>query len=70
MNFPAFQAVVLVGEIKPGDDVMVHAGASGVGVAAIQLSHAYQAYVSRFQRAYCLDHIAHARPGTKSHCIL
>ena len=70
MNFSAFQAVVLVGEIKPGDNVMVHAGASGVGVAAIQLSHAYHAYVSRFQRACCLDRIAHECPGTISHCIL
>ncbi|TCD65501.1 hypothetical protein EIP91_002549 [Steccherinum ochraceum] len=39
----AFQAVVLVGEIMAGDDVLVHAGASGVGIAAIQLAHAYKA---------------------------
>ena len=42
-QYPAFQAVVLVGEIQPGDNVLVHAGASGVGIAAIQLSHAYKA---------------------------
>ncbi|KAK7023054.1 quinone oxidoreductase PIG3 [Favolaschia claudopus] len=34
----AFQAVVVYGEIKPNNDVLVHAGASGVGVAAIQLA--------------------------------
>ncbi|TFK73189.1 quinone oxidoreductase putative [Pluteus cervinus] len=34
----AFQAVVLYGEIHENDDVLVHAGASGVGVAAIQLA--------------------------------
>jgi len=38
----AFQAVVLVGEIKAGDNVLVHAGASGVGLAAIQLSREYK----------------------------
>lgn len=39
----AFQALVLIGEIKPGDDVLVHAGASGVGTAAIQLARFYGA---------------------------
>ncbi|KAJ7037708.1 hypothetical protein C8F04DRAFT_1209706 [Mycena alexandri] len=34
----AFQAMVLYGEVKPNDDVLVHAGASGVGLAAIQLA--------------------------------
>ncbi|KAJ6451636.1 hypothetical protein C8R45DRAFT_89990 [Mycena sanguinolenta] len=34
----AFQAMVVYGEVKPNDDVLVHAGASGVGVAAIQLA--------------------------------
>ncbi|KAJ6602229.1 quinone oxidoreductase [Mycena sp. CBHHK59/15] len=34
----AFQALVLYGEVKKDDDVLVHAGASGVGVAAIQLA--------------------------------
>ncbi|KAH8085942.1 quinone oxidoreductase putative [Cristinia sonorae] len=41
--FTAFQAVVLVSEIIPGDNVLVHAGASGVGIAAIQLAHFYKA---------------------------
>ncbi|KAF8895106.1 quinone oxidoreductase [Infundibulicybe gibba] len=39
----AFQAVILYGEIKNSEDVLVHAGASGVGVAAIQLSRVYGA---------------------------
>jgi NADPH:quinone reductase-like Zn-dependent oxidoreductase len=39
----AFQALVLCSGIKGGDDVLIHAGASGVGIAAIQLSRAYGA---------------------------
>jgi putative PIG3 family NAD(P)H quinone oxidoreductase len=34
----AFQAIVMYGELKKDDHVLVHAGASGVGIAAIQLS--------------------------------
>jgi len=34
----AFQALVLCSNFKEGDDVLIHAGASGVGIAAIQLS--------------------------------
>ncbi|KAH9935132.1 quinone oxidoreductase [Epithele typhae] len=34
----AFQALVVLAEVKKGDDVLVHAGASGVGLAAIQLA--------------------------------
>jgi len=36
--FTAFQAVVLIGNVKKDETVLIHAGASGVGVAAIQLS--------------------------------
>ncbi|KAF9468670.1 quinone oxidoreductase [Collybia nuda] len=39
----AFQALVMYGEVKTQDDVLVHAGASGVGVAAIQLARLYGA---------------------------
>ncbi|KAF6755758.1 hypothetical protein DFP72DRAFT_1118328 [Ephemerocybe angulata] len=39
----AFQALVVIGQVKQGDNVLVHAGASGVGVAAIQLARAYGA---------------------------
>lgn len=34
----AYQALVWLGELKPGEDVLIHAGASGVGTAAIQLA--------------------------------
>ncbi|KAI0351397.1 quinone oxidoreductase [Trametes cingulata] len=39
----AFQALVVIAEVKEGDDVLVHAGASGVGIAAIQLARLYGA---------------------------
>ncbi|KAI6129708.1 quinone oxidoreductase putative [Pisolithus croceorrhizus] len=34
----AHQAVILYGELKKDDNVLVHAGASGVGIAAIQMA--------------------------------
>ncbi|KAJ7205962.1 quinone oxidoreductase [Mycena pura] len=34
----AFQALIMYGEVKAGEDVLVHAGASSVGLAAIQLA--------------------------------
>ncbi|KAJ7637570.1 quinone oxidoreductase [Mycena polygramma] len=34
----AFQAMIVYGEVEPNEDVLVHAGASGVGIAAIQLA--------------------------------
>ena len=40
---PAFQALVVLAEVKEGDDVLIHAGASGVGIAAIQLARLYGA---------------------------
>ncbi|CAA7265521.1 unnamed protein product [Cyclocybe aegerita] len=40
----AFQALVVIGQIKENDNVLVHAGASGVGVAAIQLARVYGAH--------------------------
>lgn len=39
----AFQALVLIGQVKEKDHVLVHAGASGVGVAAIQLARVHGA---------------------------
>ncbi|GBE85078.1 quinone oxidoreductase [Sparassis latifolia] len=39
----AFQALVVIAEVRRGDDVLIHAGASGVGVAAIQLARLYGA---------------------------
>ena len=41
----AFQALVVLAEVKKGDNVLVHAGASGVGLAAIQLARLNGAYV-------------------------
>lgn len=44
--FPlAYQALILIAQCKEGDDVLIHAGASGVGVAAIQLARLYGACV-------------------------
>ncbi|EPQ54785.1 quinone oxidoreductase [Gloeophyllum trabeum ATCC 11539] len=39
----AYQALVTIAELKPGESVLVHAGASGVGLAAIQIARAYGA---------------------------
>ncbi|KAI0785145.1 quinone oxidoreductase [Abortiporus biennis] len=39
----AFQAVILVGELQRGESILIHAGASGVGVAAVQLARLYGA---------------------------
>lgn len=36
--FTAYQALFFVAEMKKGHDVLIHAGASGVGIAAIQLA--------------------------------
>ncbi|KAF9522580.1 hypothetical protein CPB83DRAFT_800521 [Crepidotus variabilis] len=41
----AFQALVTIGRVKENDSVLVHAAASGVGVAAIQIARAYGAQV-------------------------
>ncbi|GAK62544.1 quinone oxidoreductase [Moesziomyces antarcticus] len=39
----AFQALRTICELKQGEDVLIHAGASGVGLAAIQLARAFGA---------------------------
>ncbi|SJX60161.1 related to NADPH quinone oxidoreductase homolog PIG3 [Sporisorium reilianum f. sp. reilianum] len=41
--FTAFQALRTICELKPGENVLIHAGASGVGLAAIQLARAFGA---------------------------
>ncbi|CAD6890671.1 unnamed protein product [Tilletia laevis] len=41
--FTAFQALRLLSDVQPGDDVLIHAGASGVGLAAIQLARDFGA---------------------------
>ncbi len=40
----AYQALYWLGEMQPGERVLVHAGASGVGTAAIQLARAAGAH--------------------------
>lgn len=44
----------MYGEVKKGEDVLVHAGASGVGLAAIHLARLYGAYVP-FNFCYLRD---------------
>lgn len=39
----AFQALIVIAQLKQGESVLIHAGASGVGVAAIQIARAYNA---------------------------
>ncbi|KWU46094.1 quinone oxidoreductase putative [Rhodotorula sp. JG-1b] len=39
----AWQALFLIAEMKPGSKVLIHAGASGVGLAAIQLAKTFDA---------------------------
>lgn len=42
----AWQALVKHGRLKPGDRVLIHAGAGGVGVFAIQIAKSFGAYVA------------------------
>jgi len=42
----AWQAMVNQGKLKPGKRVLIHAGAGGVGVMAIQIAKAFGAYVA------------------------
>lgn len=39
----AFQALIQIAELKQGAKVLIHAGASSVGIAAIQLARAFGA---------------------------
>jgi tumor protein p53-inducible protein 3 len=55
----AFQALVWLAELQPGERVLIHAGASGVGTAAIQIAKEKGAEVivtaSAPKHALCLD---------------
>jgi len=55
----AFQALFWLGGLKPGQQVLLHAGASGVGTAAIQLARETEAQVwataSATKHQICLD---------------
>jgi alcohol dehydrogenase len=42
----AWQAMIHQGKLKPGQRVLIHAGAGGVGVMAIQIAKAFGAYVA------------------------
>jgi tumor protein p53-inducible protein 3 len=42
----AYQTLFTLGAVRPKEQVLIHAGASGVGTAAIQLAHAWGAKVS------------------------
>lgn len=42
----SWQALVTQGRMKPGDRVLIHAGAGGVGTVAIQLAKAFGAFVA------------------------
>ncbi|NDK57328.1 NAD(P)H-quinone oxidoreductase [Pontibacter fetidus] len=59
----AWQALVWLGKLQPGERVLLHAGASGVGTAAIQLARALNAEVlvtaSESKLQACLDLGAH-----------
>jgi tumor protein p53-inducible protein 3 len=59
----AFQALRWLGKLKSGEQVLIHAGASGVGTAAIQLAREMGAHVmvtaSAGKHQLCLDLGAH-----------
>jgi NADPH:quinone reductase-like Zn-dependent oxidoreductase len=41
--YTAFQSLRLIANVKSGETVLIHAGASGVGLAAIQLAKLFGA---------------------------
>jgi putative PIG3 family NAD(P)H quinone oxidoreductase len=55
----AYQALFLCGQLKAGENVLIHAGASGVGTAAIELAKAVGTKVfvtaTKEKHKYCLD---------------
>ncbi len=55
----SFQALVEIGKLKPNDKLLIHAGASGVGSAAIQMAKSIGAHVivtaSAPKHEYCFE---------------
>ncbi|KDN42583.1 hypothetical protein RSAG8_06726, partial [Rhizoctonia solani AG-8 WAC10335] len=66
----AFQALISISELKTGEDVLIHAGASGVGVAANQLAALYGAkhVITTASSKQKLDFL-HNMPKGSSHGI-
>ncbi|KAJ1673468.1 hypothetical protein EV182_005168 [Spiromyces aspiralis] len=64
----AYQAIHYIGQIKPGDDVLIHAGASGVGSVAIKL--AKKAGANRiFTTSSCAEKLDFCRGLGATHLI-
>ncbi|KAJ7769102.1 quinone oxidoreductase [Mycena maculata] len=61
----AFQTLFLVGDLKAGEDVLIHAAASGVGLAAIQLArlHGARAVIGTASSSEKLDMILNMDNG-------
>jgi len=62
----AFQALVVIGKVKEGESVLIHAGASGVGLAASQLARFYGAktVISTASSKEKLDFVTNLPGGT------
>lgn len=56
----AYQALFTISELRPGQNVLIHAGASGVGLAAIQLAKSFgKAYETPFCPQSIADRVDH-----------
>ena len=53
------EAMMHLDRLKPGDAVLIHAGAGGVGSAAVQLAHATRATVFATADASKLERVLH-----------
>lgn len=63
----AFQALFLVSKLQKGESILVHAGASGVGIAANQLARRLGACVPSCSLLYCT--LTHASFADRKHVI-
>ncbi|ELU44143.1 quinone oxidoreductase [Rhizoctonia solani AG-1 IA] len=64
----AFQALISISELKSGEDVLIHAGASGVGVAANQLARLYGHVITTASSKDKLDFL-HNMPKGSTHGV-